>query len=271
MKNSHRSISVRSGFTLVELLVVITIIALLAVLTIPGIQHAQELARRAKCKSNLQNIAKACIIYMNTDQWHRNSSIGKGLPRKESGPTAANWSSGVSGNPASLWLLVSFKLVGRDSFLCPSALINRDFRTPPADANVFASNTLSYSYLSQVAFDDNTSAAAGHGATNVEITSSSNGGLRASELAIIADANPRCRVGQQSFTSQEEGKNSWNHMRAGQNVAFMTGNADWFTTTTIPGTNPLSNNVMDDIYQPAGSADGTQGKRGAINDAFLIP
>jgi len=254
----------------VELLVVIAIIALLAVILLPTVQYAMELARRSKCKSNAKNIAEACIIYMNTEKYHTNSSMGPGLPRKGQGPTTGNWANGSLGNPASLWILIRYKLVGRDSFLCPSAALNRDFRAPAANDNYFTSTTLSYSYLSQVAFSDTTSEAISNGRTDVKITSSLNQGLKASELALVADSNPGGRVGTQGLQSEMRGKNSLNHRGDGQNVAFAAGNADWFTTTTIPGTNPLGNGVLDDIYQPAGGSSG-QGKRGAINDAFLIP
>jgi len=251
--------------------VVISIIAILAMLIMPGVNYAQELARRTKCKSNAKNIAEACAIYMNTPRWHRKSNAGPGIPREfDPEVTTSNWASGVSGNPASLWLLVKYNLIGRDAFLCPSAEINRDFRAPTANADEFSSNTLSYSYLSQVEFTDNTSEAVANGNTNVVITSSMNPGLKASELAIVADSNPRSRVGRQSLSSEENGRNSRNHNRAGQNVAFLGGNADWFSTTTIPGTNPLFNGAPDDIYRSDGGSD-AQGKRGAINDAFLIP
>ena len=44
-----RSLAKRSGFTLVELLVVIFIIAVLIALLLPAVQQAREAARRATC------------------------------------------------------------------------------------------------------------------------------------------------------------------------------------------------------------------------------
>ena len=258
----------RYGFTLVELLVVITIIALLATLFLPAFQHAGELARRTKCKKNAQAIAQACVAYMNTPSMHRKSNHDKAMPTVDPAPSSKNWYRASSGNPSALWLLVQHKFVGRDSFLCPSAQAFRDFREPEANHTVFAGDTLSYSYLSQVKFTDaNTDIA------DIVVTSSFSRGLKASELAVIADANPRTRVGNSSLESKYIGQNSFNHMKAGQNVGFLDGHADWFTTPIIPGSRPLVNSASeDDIYQSCGgSADDSGGKRGAINDAYLIP
>ena len=56
----------RTGFTLVEILVVIAIMALLLAIMIPALQKAREQAKAVVCASNISQLSKALLIYENS-------------------------------------------------------------------------------------------------------------------------------------------------------------------------------------------------------------
>src|SRR3954463_14343135 len=68
----------RRGFTLVELLVVIGVIALLMALLLPVLSRARESANQVKCLSNVRQIAAALVSYANDNRgWMPGASMGQ--------------------------------------------------------------------------------------------------------------------------------------------------------------------------------------------------
>lgn len=68
------------GFTLIELMIVIAIIAILASVMIPNFIHARGMAQLTACKGNLKTIATGLESYSVDNAGHYPSSIAKLTP-----------------------------------------------------------------------------------------------------------------------------------------------------------------------------------------------
>src|SRR5688572_18349252 len=81
----------RSGFTLVEILVVVAIISILIALMLPAIQAARESARKTKCANNLKQIGLAIHNYMDVKKSFPPGYVTKVLPNLDDGGPGWSW------------------------------------------------------------------------------------------------------------------------------------------------------------------------------------
>jgi prepilin-type N-terminal cleavage/methylation domain-containing protein len=269
------------GFTLAELLVVVSIMAILMAMLAPSMYSVFFTTRKAGCQSNLRSIVNAANRYAQADSRQRLPT-----PWSKTYPTPANtWGNMKTGNPGCLALLIDAKLADRELFLCQEAQSTRKFTTMAMDANTFTYravttdgtgvSTLSYSYTSMVYNTAWKTTAAPLGNVADQMTMDQ----VPATLVVLADQNPRCIFNTQSLRAYNTLKdlsgtllptklqrNSLNHKNKGQNIARWDASVKWITDANNPNT------PEDDIYKSAcSSADETLGRRKEMNDSFLIP
>ena len=122
----------RKGFTLVELLVVISIIALLMGILMPALSKVRQIAFRLVCGTNLSGIGKAMMVYANeyddefpraggrTSQWSNTIADWTAANRYAAYQLASDGTGGYATITSSLYLLIKYTEVTPQSFVCKS-------------------------------------------------------------------------------------------------------------------------------------------------------
>jgi prepilin-type N-terminal cleavage/methylation domain-containing protein/prepilin-type processing-associated H-X9-DG protein len=110
----------RRGFTLVELLVVIGIIALLISILLPSLNRARENAKQVQCLSNLRQLGIAFVMYSQNNKGYYPKSAAVGTPTSDD---FIYWQTGRDFNESAIAPHLA-KPLSKGYFICPSDDVN---------------------------------------------------------------------------------------------------------------------------------------------------
>ncbi len=140
-----------AAFTIVELLVVVTLIALLIALLVPSLQRAREDARRTVCLANLKHVGLALFAYASD---HNDQGPTVMAPIDDTAPRTLLTHDDRRVN---MGLMLKNTITDASIFRCPS---QREFRYAPAtnapdDPLAPPTSGGSYAYAVQMAAEEN--------------------------------------------------------------------------------------------------------------------
>ena len=133
-----RPVVLRAGFTLIEVLVVIAIMAMLMALILPAVQKSREAARNTECRNKLKNIGLTCLTFHDSyGYFPRNTIRPRGTTQINGEPPGNlwDWKSGSfeSWCRQIMPLIHHPKAIAQDSVLllgCPSDPRGPDYKIP---------------------------------------------------------------------------------------------------------------------------------------------